>query len=167
MINAAIYAGSMDPMTLGHLWMIEQGSSLFDHLQVAVGVNPNKQSTFSLQERLDMICESTSHISNMSVAHFENKFLIHYAKFMGVKFIIRGIRNSEDYEYERGMWNINRDIDLNITTVFLMPPRDIAEVSSSMVKSMVGPAGWEDIVSKYVPTGVLERLKIKYEIQSR
>ncbi len=152
-----VYAGSFDPMTVGHLWMIKQGVSLFDRLVVAVGINPEKRYTFPLEERLMMLQESLKQFGNLSVTSFSNRYLIDYARSIGATHILRGIRSESDYEYERTMRNINGDFDSAICTVFLMPPRDIAEVSSSMVKGLVGPKGWHKVVRKYVPAAVYRR----------
>lgn len=153
-----VYAGSFDPLTIGHLWMIEQGARLFDRLTVAVGVNPDKKYTFPLEDRLAMLRESMKPFRNVSVASFSNRYLIHYAQLIGATHILRGIRTESDYEVERTMRNINGDLDSGICTVFLIPPRGIVEVSSSMVRGLVGPAGWQEIVRKYVPAPVYKRL---------
>jgi pantetheine-phosphate adenylyltransferase len=158
-----VYAGSFDPLTIGHLWMIEQGVRLFDHLTVAVGVNPDKKYTFPVEDRLAMLRESTTQFPNVSVASFSNRYLIHYAQLIGATHILRGIRTESDYEFERMMRNINGDLDAGICTVFLMPPRGIAEVSSSMVRGLIGPVGWRKIVRKYVPNPVYTRL-LKFRV---
>jgi pantetheine-phosphate adenylyltransferase len=138
--------------------MIEQGARLFDRLTVAIGSNPEKKCAFSLEERLSMLRESTKSIRNVSVVDFSNSYLIHFAKTIGATHILRGIRSGGDYEFERTMRNVNSDLDSDICTVFLMPPRDISEVSSSMVKGLIGPEGWERVVRKYVPVPVYKRL---------
>jgi pantetheine-phosphate adenylyltransferase len=154
----AVYAGSFDPLTIGHLWMIEQGVHLFDHLIVAIGINPDKSYTFTVEERLQMIRDSTRKHRNLSVTSFSNDFLINYAQHAGATHILRGIRTESDYEYERTMRNLNGDLNANICTVFLMPPRGIAEISSSMVRGLVGPKGWQKLVRNYVPTPVYQKL---------
>ena len=138
--------------------MVEQGVALFDRLVVAVGINSDKRYTFPLEDRLAMLQESLKGIRNVSVASFSNLYLIDYAQQIGATHILRGIRSGSDYEYERTMRNINGDLDPNICTVFLMPPRDIAEVSSSMVKGLVGPKGWQRVAKKYVPEPVYRHL---------
>jgi len=153
-----VYAGSFDPLTIGHLWMIEQGVHLFDRLVVAIGINPDKQYTFTLELRLGMLRDSTRRFRNLLVTSFSNQFLIDYAQSLRATHILRGIRSESDYEFERTMRNINGDLDSGICTVFLMPPRPIAEVSSSMVKGLVGPAGWQHIVRRYVPAPVYKHL---------
>jgi pantetheine-phosphate adenylyltransferase len=156
--RTGVYAGSFDPITLGHVWMIEQGARLFDQLIVTVGINPDKKYTFTLEERLEMLRASVKTISNVSVTTFSNRYLIDYAQSIKTSYILRGIRSVGDYEFERTMRHINDDLDSSICTVFLMPPRDIAEISSSMVKGLIGPAGWKKVVRKYVPHPVYQRL---------
>jgi pantetheine-phosphate adenylyltransferase len=121
--KSGVYAGSFDPLTVGHMWMVEQGARLFDRLVVAVGVNPDKKYTFPLNDRLAMLRESTGQFPNVSVASFSNRYLIHYAQSIGATHILRGIRTESDYEFERTMRNINGDLDPGVCTVFLMPPR--------------------------------------------
>jgi pantetheine-phosphate adenylyltransferase len=157
-MRTAVYAGSFDPPTNGHLWMIEQGLRMFDHLIVAIGDNPSKRYSFTVEERLEMLRESTPPAENLIITHFDNRYLVDYARKKGAKFVLRGIRSSHDYEYERVMRHINADMAPEITTVFLMPPRDIAEVSSNMIKSLIGPKGWEETVRRYVPPPVFARL---------
>lgn len=158
-MKRAVYAGSFDPITNGHLWMIKRGIELFDELIVAVGINPEKKYTFTLEERLATIKELLSKYSNARVSSFENKFLVRYAKEVNAQYILRGVRSSRDYEYEREMRNINADLDPDITTIVLIPPRKIAEVSSSFVKGLIGPEGWEFVVQKYVPDLVFQQLR--------
>src|SRR5436190_1281297 len=96
--KTGVYAGSFDPLTVGHMWMIQEGARLFDRLIVAVGVNPEKRYTFSLDERLVMLRDATKAVPNVSVASFSNRFLIHYAQLVGASHILRGVRSESDYE---------------------------------------------------------------------
>ncbi len=157
-MRTAVYAGSFDPPTNGHLWMIEQGLAMFDQLIVAIGNNPSKRYSFTVDERLKLLKDSTNPAENLVITHFDNRYLVDYARKMGAKYVLRGIRSPNDYEYERVMRHINADMAPEITTVFLMPPRDIAEVSSNMIKSLIGPQGWEDTVRRYVPEPVFAQL---------
>ena len=155
-MRTAVYAGSFDPPTNGHLWMIERGLEMFDRLIVAIGSNPTKDYTFTVDERLELLEASTAASDRLEIAHFENRYLVDYAKKMDAKYVLRGIRSPNDYEYERVMRHINADMAPDITTVFLMPPRDYAEVSSNMIKGLIGPVGWEETVGRYVPTAVFD-----------
>lgn len=154
MSGTAVYAGSFDPPTNGHLWMIERGASLFDRLVVAVAKHPEKHYTFPLEQRLGWLGDICAPHKNVQVTAIQNKFLAHYAREIGAGHILRGIRDEEDYRYERGMRYINSDLNPDATTVFLMPPRTLGQVSSSFVKGMIGPEGWEPIVRGYVPDRV-------------
>jgi pantetheine-phosphate adenylyltransferase len=156
-MRRAVYAGSFDPITLGHLWMVERGCDLFDELVVAIGTNPDKRYLFPVDERLAMLREATAHCRNARVASYENLFLVHYARQVGATWIFRGVRNEQDYAYERGMRYVNAELDGDVRTVFMVPPRELVEVSSSFVKGLVGPAGWEGILAKYVPEPVYRR----------
>jgi pantetheine-phosphate adenylyltransferase len=138
--------------------MIRRAAKLFDHLVVAVGVNPGKTYTFSLDERVAMLQECVEGMENVEVDRMEARFLVRYAKEKGADAILRGIRSDEDYRYEHAMHNINMDIEPEIVTVFLMPPRDICEISSGFVKGLIGFEGWQEIVRPYVPGPVYKKL---------
>lgn len=157
-MRTAVYAGSFDPPTNGHLWMIDRGLEIFDRLVVAIGNNPSKSYTFTVEQRIKLLRDSVPSCERLTIDHFDNRFLVDYAMTMDAQYILRGIRSPDDYEYERVMRHINSDMAPGITTTFLMPPRDIAELSSSMVKGLIGPDGWEDIVRRYVPAPVFSVL---------
>ncbi len=157
-MRTAVYAGSFDPPTNGHLWMIERGLELFDRLIVSIGTNPHKSYQFSVDQRIALLRASIQPNPRLEITHFYNRYLVDYARELGADSILRGIRSPQDYEYERVMRQLNADMAPQITTVFLMPPRDIAELSSSVVKGLIGPDGWEETVSRYVPPIVLDVL---------
>jgi pantetheine-phosphate adenylyltransferase len=158
-MRIAVYAGSFDPPTNGHLWMIQRGLEMFDRLIVAIGSNPSKSYSYSVTERLEMLRASAPNSDRLEIDHFDNRYLVDYAKKKNATYILRGIRSPNDYEYERVMRHINADMAPQITTAFLMPPRDVAELSSSMIKSLTGPEGWEETVKRYVPPQVFKVLK--------
>eukprot|EP00903_Cladosiphon_okamuranus_P003808 g3806.t1 len=115
--------------------------------------------SYTVGERLEMLRASVPESDRLEIAHFDNSYLVEYAKIHDAAYVLRGIRSPSDYEYERVMRHINSDMAPEITTVFLMPPRDIAELSSSMIKSLTGPEGWEETVKRYVPPEVFKVLK--------
>ena len=158
MMKKAVYAGSYDPLTNGHIWVIEQGVMMFDELIVAIGENPEKKYTFSMDERLDMLTQSLRKFDSVSITHFTNRYLVDFAIEQEAQFILRGIRNSHDFEYEKTIRHINSDMAPQINTVFVIPPRELSELSSSFVKALRGPNGWQSVVSKMVPEPVFQKL---------
>lgn len=160
MMRRCVYAGSFDPLTNGHLWMLQRTSELFDDVIIAVGDNPDKKCSFTVEDRLQMIRQSIAHLQfkNVTVESFSNRYLVDYAKSVNANFIVRGIRNLHDYEFERAMRNINADVEPTVQTIFMMPPREYAEISSSFVKGLVGPDGWEEVLARYVPKAVFNFL---------
>jgi pantetheine-phosphate adenylyltransferase/8-oxo-dGTP diphosphatase len=162
-LRKCVYAGSFDPLTEGHMYMIREGARLFDILVVALGVNPAKHCTFSVADRLAVIRESVGDIPNVEVDEFGAAYLVQYAASVGAGYILRGLRSQQDYEFESTMRHVNADINGEITTVFLMPPREFREISSSFVKGLVGPEGWKDVVRPYVPPAVY-RLLLRSDI---
>jgi pantetheine-phosphate adenylyltransferase len=166
-MRTAVYAGSFDPPTNGHIWMIQRGLELFDRLIVAIGTNPSKDYSFTVEERLQLLRDSTSACDRLEIAHFDNRYLVDYARKMDAGYVLRGIRSPNDYEYERVMRHINADMAPEITTIFLMPPRDIAELSSNMIKGLTGPEGWEETVGRYVPPAVFHALSNRQKAKLR
>lgn len=157
-MTKAIYAGSFDPLTNGHLWVIDKATEIFDEVCVAIGDNASKSYTFTQQERLHMLGKSLSKYKNVTISSFSGQYLVKYAKEINAQYIIRGIRNHSDYDFEKMLKNVNHDLEPSIETIYLIPPRHYIEISSSLVKGLVGPAGWQDAINKYVPPIVLQYL---------
>lgn len=153
----AIYPGSFDPITNGHLDLIERGSQLFDRLLVAVLTNLEKNPLFTVAERVEMLRESTRTISNVSVDTFSG-LLVDYARQKHAKVLLRGIRAFTDYEYELQMALTNRKLAPDMETVFLMPALAYTYVSSRLVKEISQLGG---SVTEMVPALVEERLHQK------
>jgi len=151
----AIYPGSFDPITSGHLDLIERGSKLADRLIVAVLQNRRKQSLFSVEERVEMLTEVVKPFPNVEVGWFHG-LLVDYVKTRGANFILRGIRAISDYEYELQIAHMNRRLSPGVETVFLMAGEAYSFVSSQLVKEVVSLGG---DVSGLVPPLVEERLK--------
>ena len=148
-------------MTNGHLHVIREGARLFDELVVAVGDNPEKRYRFTADERQAMLEAAISGEGHegVRVARLGGSYLVDFARSVGAGYVLRGIRNQADYAFEQTMRNVNGDMRPEVTTVFVMPPRELAEVSSSFVMGLVGPAGWERVVRKYLPEEVCRALE--------
>lgn len=153
----AIYPGSFDPITHGHLDLIERGSRLFDHLVVAILTNIEKQPLFTVEERVAMIREATAGFSNVSVDTFSG-LLVDHARRKKARAILRGIRAFSDYEYELQMALMNRQLEPSIETVFLTPAGAYGHISSRLVKEIFQHGG---SVKDLVPPVVEERLRQK------
>jgi pantetheine-phosphate adenylyltransferase len=153
----AIYPGSFDPITRGHLDLIERGSRIFEHLVVAVLVNLEKEPLFSVDERVDMLREVTKGEKNVSVETFSG-LLVDYAARKKAGAIMRGIRAFSDYEYEFQMALMNHKLSPTLETVFLMPGESYTYISSRLVREIFRHGG---SVKDLVPLVVEERLRKK------
>jgi pantetheine-phosphate adenylyltransferase len=158
MKKLAIYPGTFDPITFGHLDVIQRASELFDVVIVAVLENAAKQPLFTKEERVEMIKEAVKSIPNVEVDVFDG-LLVEYAKRKGAIAIIRGLRAVSDFEYEFQMALMNRKISNGITTVFLMPHEKYTYLNSSIVREL---ARLNANVNDFVPQFVAEKLKEKF-----
>ena len=156
----AIYPGTFDPLTNGHLDLIERGSRIVDQLVVAILRNADKGSPlFSIDERIEMISDAIaqSGFNNVSVTTFDG-LLVDFARSLGAKAVLRGIRAITDYEYEFPMAMMNRKLDPTLETLFMMPTEQYTYVSSRLIKGVFNLGG---DVSALVPPLVMQRLKAK------
>jgi pantetheine-phosphate adenylyltransferase len=154
----AIYPGTFDPLTNGHLDLIARGAKIVDELVVAILRNSEKGSPlFTVPEREEMLTEATAAMPNVSVATFDG-LLVDFARQIGAKAVLRGIRAISDYEYELQMAMMNRKLDPELETLFMMPGEKYTYVSSRLIKGVFELGG--DITS-LVPPIVVERLKAK------
>ena len=157
--NIAIYPGSFDPVTNGHIDLINRSSKLFSKIIVAVSdISVNKKYLFNSKERMELINESINHLNNVEVTIFDN-LLIDYAQKCEANIIIRGLRAISDFENEFQMSLMNKKLDNNIDTVFLMPDEKYSYISSSIVKEVASLGG---NIKDYVPNSVLKALNKKY-----
>ncbi len=151
----ALYPGTFDPPTNGHVDLIQRGARLFDHLVIAVLNNRGKNPLFSVSERVEMLEEATRAMSNVSVATFDG-LMVEFAHLQGASAVLRGIRAISDYEYEFQMALMNRRLAPDIETVFLQPAGRYSFVSSRMLKEVFSLGG---DVTGLVPPNVLKRLR--------
>jgi len=154
-LRKAIFAGSFDPITNGHLDIIERASKIFDELQIGVLYNPNKKGLFNFEERVNLIESCTSHLNNIKVVSFEG-LLVDYCRENGIDTLVRGIRSSADVEYELQMAHMNKELNSDIETIILPTSTKYSFVSSSLVKELVS---FNADIKNLVPSVVLEALK--------
>lgn len=157
MARIAVYPGSFDPITNGHLDIIERGSKLFDKLIVAVLVNSSKKSLFTFEERLEMIKDATKGLENVEVETF-NGLLIDYCEENNVCAIVRGLRAVSDFEYELQMAQMNRKLNDHVETIFLTTSTKYSFLSSSIIKEV---AKYDGDIHGLVPEKALEFMKSK------
>ncbi len=157
MKNIAIYPGSFDPITYGHIDLIKRALRIFDKVIIAVAHNPEKGVLFSVKERVEMIKKVTATLKGVSVEDFDG-LLLDYAKKKGVSVIIRGLRMISDFEYEFQMALTNRKLDDSIETIFMMPSESFSYLSSRLIKEVVALGA---DVKEFVPALVEEKLKAK------
>jgi len=156
-----IYPGTFDPITNGHLDIIERATTLFDLVTIGVTTNPAKNPLFAVEERVAIIRDVTHHFSNVRVEGFSG-LLVDYAQRLGACAIIRGLRAISDFEYEFQMALVNRKISDGIVTVFLMPHEKYTYLNSTIVKEVAMFGG---DVSRFVPPTVEAQLKRKIAVR--
>ncbi|WP_455538437.1 pantetheine-phosphate adenylyltransferase [Terrisporobacter sp.] len=153
----AIFAGSFDPITNGHLDIISRASKLFDELQIGVLINPNKKGLFSLEERVKLIELCTKDLDNIKVIEFEG-LLVNYCREHGIDTLVRGVRSEADVNYELQMAHMNKELDSDIETIFLPTNKQYSFVSSSLIKEVLK---FGADVTNLVPKEVLIALENK------
>ncbi|RMD97595.1 MAG: pantetheine-phosphate adenylyltransferase [Calditrichaeota bacterium] len=158
MERIAIYPGTFDPITNGHIDVIYRATQLFDRVVIAVSTNPSKTPLFTVDERIQLIRDAVAGHENITVDSFEG-LLVNYAKSCGAVAIVRGLRAISDFEYEFQMALVNRKISNGLVTVFLMPHEKYTYLNSTIVKEVAGFGG---DVKEFVPENVLKALKQKF-----
>ncbi|NLT21701.1 MAG: pantetheine-phosphate adenylyltransferase [Syntrophorhabdus sp.] len=151
----AVYPGSFDPVTFGHLDILTRGLELFDTVIIAIAYNIEKQGLFTFEERKDLIQQSINGNKNVIIDSFDG-LLIDYVKKVNARFVIRGLRAMSDFEYEFQMASINRTLNPDMDTLFMMTSKDYFFISSRTIKEV---AAFHGSVSSFVPAPVESRLK--------
>jgi pantetheine-phosphate adenylyltransferase len=157
-MRSAIYPGSFDPVTNGHLDVVERARKLFDEVIVAVAHNDEKEPLFPLQERLDLLQQTVGRIENIRIAQFEG-LLVEFARAQKACAVIRGLRAVSDFEFEFQMALMNRKLEGSVETIFLMPKEEYTYLSSRLVKEIARLGG---DVSQFVPPIVAKALAKKF-----
>ena len=159
-MRIAIYPGSFDPITNGHVDMIKRGAKLFDKLYIILGKNMSKETLFIIEERVALIQQAMCDLDNIEVMVSENKLTVDLAKSVSATVILRGLRAATDFEYEFTMAMTNAKLNPEIETVFLTADNEHMYLSSSMVKEI---AKFSGDVSNFVPKCVAHALKAKFD----
>lgn len=157
-MKRAIYPGTFDPFTNGHIDILERACNIFDDIIIAVAINSQKKPMFSAEERAEMIRESVASFASVTVDTLQAGLLIDYAREKRAVAIIRGLRQVADFEYEFQIALMNRHLCPDITTVFLMPNEKYTYLTSSIIREVASLGG---DISDFVPAPVLKRLKAK------
>jgi pantetheine-phosphate adenylyltransferase len=163
-LRTAVYTGTFDPITLGHLDVIGRGRLLFEHLIVAIGVNLNKTSLFDIEERVEMARRVVRPFPNVSVEAFEG-LTVHFVRRIGARVILRGLRTLSDMEYEFGMTLTNHRLDPAVETVFLMADGEYSHISSTLIKQVAYYGGTEAL-RRFVPAELIAPVLSKLAVDS-
>jgi pantetheine-phosphate adenylyltransferase len=159
MSRRAVYTGSFDPISLGHLNVIERSSKLVDALIVGVGQNIEKLPLFSAEERCELVRQATAHLPNVTVKTFDG-LAVHFVRDCDARVIVRGVRSLGDIEAEFTMTLANRKLDPDVETVFLMADDQYSHVSSSLIKQIAPLAGDAEL-ARFIPKSIIPQLRAK------
>lgn len=159
MIKKAIYPGTFDPITNGHLDLVVRAAQIFDEVIIAVSDNPRKNPLFSIEQRMAMVEKAVAGIDNVSIDRFDD-LLVNFVNRKKAKFVIRGLRAVSDFEYEFQLASANRRLDENVETIFLTPSESNYFISSSLVREI---SYYDGDVSSFVPESVQQSLKKRWK----
>jgi len=157
--KTAVYTGSFDPITLGHLDVIDRASRIFEAVVVGVGINPDKQVLFTLEERVGLVRASVSHLANVRVELFSG-LSVAFVRQQGARVLLRGVRSLTDIDAEFTMTLANRKLDSTVETVFLMADSQYSHISSSLLKQIT-PLASDEALRQFVPLPVVKALRQK------
>ncbi|MGD0384174.1 MAG: pantetheine-phosphate adenylyltransferase [Thermoguttaceae bacterium] len=164
-LNIAVYPGSFDPITLGHLNVMERASGLFDRLIVGVGINIDKNPLFSAEERQALIRESTAHLKNIEIRTFSG-LAVEFVKSCGARIMVRGVRPISDIQAELTMMMANRRLAPDIETLFMIADGELAHVSSSLIKQIAAVTPGHEL-ERFLPKNVVTALRKKLAEQQK
>lgn len=157
--HTAVFTGTFDPLTLGHLDVIRRGATLFDHLIVGIGFNPSKAMLFDIGERVELARMVVAPFKNVSVEPFSD-LAVQFVRRLGARIILRGVRTLSDMEYEFSMTITNSRLDPEIETVFLMADGEHSHISSTLIKQIASLGGMGSL-NKFVPAELVDPIMVK------
>ena len=155
-MNKAVTVGSFDPVTIGHMWIFETAARMFDEFVIVIGTNPDKHYKYNQKDRQELIQKACDNIGlkNVTIATIGTEFICDYAESIGANFIVKGLRDATDLDYEKKQLRANTDMNPEIATVFLVSPANLEYISSSFVKGFIGYKNWEEKIGRYLPDHV-------------
>jgi pantetheine-phosphate adenylyltransferase len=159
--RVAVYTGSFDPVTLGHLNVVQRAARLVDTLIVGVGINTEKAALFSPEQRMDLLKQATAHIGNVDVRSFDG-LAVEFVRQCGARVMVRGVRPLTDLAAEFTMTMANKHLDAGIETVFLMADEEFVHVSSSLLKQ-IAPLADDEMLARFVPRVIIPALRQKIQ----
>ena len=162
-IKVAVYTGSFDPVTLGHLNVIERGCQLVDQLIIGIGINVEKEELFSPEERLELVQRVTSRWDNVEVRVFRG-LAVQFVRECGARLMIRGIRPLTDFAAEFTMMMANRQLDSGVETIFLMADEDFSHISSSLIKQIAVMSD-DEMLARFIPAEIIPDVRDKLKSQ--
>jgi pantetheine-phosphate adenylyltransferase len=136
MKRIAVFPGTFDPVTKGHVDIVVRGAKLFDEVIVAIGINTKKAMLFDLEQRTKWLEESFQHVPNVRIEHYEG-LTVEYCKTVGAKFLLRGLRNGTDFDYESHIAQLNKSLNEDIETVFILSSPELGYISSTLVRDLI------------------------------
>lgn len=154
MKKIAVFPGSFDPITIGHVDIVERSLDLFDEIIIGIGVNSQKSSLYTLEKRIAFLHQVFGSISKIRIAHFEG-LTIHFCKQQHANYIIRGIRNATDFEYEKTIAHLNNEMEPGIETILMLCKPNLGHISSTIVREIIRGKG---DAKKFVPSAILDSL---------
>ncbi len=146
----AVFAGTFDPVTMGHVDVIRRAAPLFDELIIAIGKNTAKKTLFPLEQRSEWLRETFKDLNNVRIAHYEG-LTVSFCESVGARYLLRGLRNGTDFDYEAHIAQLNKSLDTRVETVFMMTSPEYSFISSTLVRDLIMHKG---NFQKYVPVAV-------------
>jgi pantetheine-phosphate adenylyltransferase len=155
-MKIAVFPGSFDPITIGHVDIVKRSIPLFDKIIIAIGMNTQKKYLFSLEQRIEWIEKVFRDYKTIEVSHYEG-LTINYCKLIGAQYLLRGIRSASDFEYEKTIAHLNHSMDADVETILMLSPPEYSSISSTIVREIILGKG---DVSKFVPAEIIDSLKL-------
>ncbi len=155
-MKTALFAGSFDPITIGHLYIVAKASQMFEKLYIGIAINPEKKYMFNTDKRIEMVCKATNHITNVEVVEIKG-FLYKFCIEKNINILVRSFRDSIDISYEENLARFNQDFKPDLITTYIASDPNLKHISSSAIRMLLSEG---ESVKKYIPSNILDICKI-------